>query len=796
MLEESHLHHSALTESEQVQACCVIAHEHLERGEFDQGCAALERWWKVGAWPHLGGISQKAAAELLLTAGTLAGWMAGAGKMAGGQKNAESLLSGSITLFDLLGEQTCSAEGRIELAYCYYRQGLFDYARATLRAALNDLSEKDFELKGTALIRLAIVERHTGRLRDALGLLNKVSSIVEMGSPWAKGRYHLELATTLKNLGTAENCDEFFDQAQTQYGEALKQFSLISNKRYCAIVENNHGSLLISLNRHDEAEQHLIQAHLLFKTMEDNVRRAQVEETLTQLYIASNRLDLAVETIRRASETLETSGEDALFAEALTTHGLVLSKLKQWQESRLLLERAQRLAERCGDYEGAGRATLILIEELFEHLTDEDRREIGIRTSQLLGDSQQSSIKKRLDCCLEKIAAAHAEHEQQREQAAHAEKMRALGELSFGVAHNVNNALTGILGRAQLLMRNSDPKKLSHGLELIIKSAEDGAHIVRRIQDFARQGRTKDLQPISVAELLKDVWEMTRPRWEQRQGQQAIRFILETACSAQILGDPVELREVLVNLVYNAVDAMPQGGLIRMCVREAIGKVIISVSDTGTGMSPEVKSRIFDPFFTTKGKGGTGMGLAVSFGIIRRHEGSIEVECEEGRGTTFRIILPPAFGIKQLSTRPEPEIVGASKKPEKVRVLVVDDEETVRDLLVDALEMEGYEVVTAEDGKTALEMYISSDEQFDAIFTDIGMEEMSGWELVSAVRQRCGEIPIAIISGWGDTISAERQREMKTDWVVAKPFDINRISQIAREISDRKNERMMDSSSS
>jgi signal transduction histidine kinase/CheY-like chemotaxis protein len=790
MLEESHLHHSALTESQQAQACCVIAREHLERGDFDQGCAALERWWKVGAWPHLGELSQKAAAELLLTTGTLAGWMAGAGKVAGGQKNAESLLSGSITLFDLLGERTCSAEGRIELAYCYYRQGLFDYARATLHAALNDLSEQDVDLKGTALIRLAIVERHAGRLRDALSLLHKVASIIETGSPWAKGRYHLELATTLKNLGTAENYDGFFDQAQTQYREALNQFSLIGNRRYCAIVENNHGYLLISLNQNDEAEQHLIHAHRLFKSLEDSVRRAQVEETLTQLYIVSNRLDLAAETIQQAIETLETSGEDALFAEALTTHGLVLSKLKQWQESRLLLERAQRLAERCGDYEGAGRAALILIEELFEHLTDEDRREIGIRASQLLGDSQRSSIKKRLDTCLENIATAHAEHEQQREQAAHAEKMRALGELSFGVAHNVNNALTGILGRAQLLMRSSDPEKMRDGLELIIKSAEDGAHIVRRIQDFARQRRTKDFQPISVAELLKDVWEMTRPRWQQRQDIHAIRFILETACSAQIMGDAVELREVLVNLVYNAVDAMPHGGLIRMCVREAIGKVIISVSDTGTGMSPEVKSRIFDPFFTTKGNGGTGMGLAVSFGIIRRHEGVIEVECEEGRGTTFRITLPPALGIKPLSTCPKLESVGALKDPEKVKVLVVDDEATVRDLLVDALEMEGYEVITAEDGKTALELYTSSDEQFDAIFTDIGMKEMSGWELVIAVRQRCSEIPIAIISGWGDAISAEQQREMKTDWVVAKPFDINRISQIAKEISDRKNDRM------
>jgi len=355
------------------------------------------------------------------------------------------------------------------------------------------------------------------------------------------------------------------------------------------------------------------------------------------------------------------------------------------------------------------------------------------------------------------------------------------------VAHNVNNALTGILGRAQLLlMRQSDPEKLRAGLEMIIKSAEDGAQIVRRIQDFARQRRSRDFQPISVTELLRDAWEMTRSKWEQRQGAQAIRFVLEAGCGAFVMGDPVELREVLVNLVYNAVDALPEGGFIRMGAREATGKVILFVSDTGTGMSPEVRSRIFDPFFTTKGKSGTGMGLAVSFGIIRRHEGSIEVESEDGQGTTFHITLPPAFGIKALSSQSEVHHGLAARGTDVVRVLVVDDEPTVRELLIETLEAEGCEVVDAEDGQQALDLYNSSERQFDAIFTDIGMKEMNGWELISAIREKCGEIPLAIISGWGDAISADKQREMKTDWVVPKPFDISRIAEIAREIAERK----------
>src|SRR6185295_16961439 len=151
---------------------------------------------------------------------------------------------------------------------------------------------------------------------------------------------------------------------------------------------------------------------------------------------------------------------------------------------------------------------------------------------------------------------------------------------------------------------------------------------------------SREFEVVSVAELLKDACEMSRPRWETRSEFAPIRFVLHADCQAHVKADPVELREVLVNMVYNAVDAMPSGGEIRVSVQESHNRVVVSIADTGTGMSPETKKRLFDPFFTTKGKAGTGMGLAVSFGIIRRHEGAIDVESEQGRGTTFRISLP------------------------------------------------------------------------------------------------------------------------------------------------------------
>jgi len=241
-----------------------------------------------------------------------------------------------------------------------------------------------------------------------------------------------------------------------------------------------------------------------------------------------------------------------------------------------------------------------------------------------------------------------------------------------------------------------------------------------------------------------------------------------------------------VNMIYNAVDAMPSGGEVRVATQETRDRVMICITDTGTGMTPEVKQRLFDPFFTTKGKAGTGMGLAVSFGIIRRHEGSIEVDSEPGRGTTFKISLPK---VSPASTTEEGAIPVESAIPisdDKVRVLVVDDETHVREVLIEALEAEGCEVVSAQSGEIALALFNQYEGKFDAVFTDIGMPEMSGWELVTEIRERSKTMPIAIISGWADAISVQTRNAVRADWVVAKPFDINKISSIAQEISQRK----------
>jgi signal transduction histidine kinase/ActR/RegA family two-component response regulator len=386
-----------------------------------------------------------------------------------------------------------------------------------------------------------------------------------------------------------------------------------------------------------------------------------------------------------------------------------------------------------------------------------------------------------------------AEQERIREQFSQMEKLSALGELASGVAHDFNNTLAGILGRAQLLQRTNDPEKLKRGLDIIIKTAEDGAKTVKRIQDFARQRRDHNFELVSIDQILLDASEITRPRWKNCAEASNIHITLDLniGSNAMVMGDDSELREVLVNMVFNAVDAMPEGGTLTLTSRTAGEQVIVAVVDTGVGMYPEVRSKIFDPFFTTKGKAGLGLGLAVSFGIIRRHGGNIDVESQYGKGTEFRITLPLAkvaeksvdpVAVAAVLENTDPGVSEAEpQKRSPTRLLVVDDEDFVRDLLGEILEGEQCEVHLAESGSTALSLF--QEHEFDGVFTDVGMPGMSGWELAREIRLINKKVPIAVITGWGEAVGSHEQKAAGVDWVVAKPFTADRISELVRDIS-------------
>ncbi len=380
------------------------------------------------------------------------------------------------------------------------------------------------------------------------------------------------------------------------------------------------------------------------------------------------------------------------------------------------------------------------------------------------------------------------EQERIRVQFAQVEKLSAVGSLASGVAHDFNNCLASISGRAELLLKRTSDPEMRRGLELIVQSARDGAKTVKRIQDFARQRQDRDFASTSVDQLLLDVSEITSPRWKDsaEAGGVHINLTVSNRSGTHVLGDESELRDVLVNMIFNAVDAMPAGGQLTLGAEQRDEKVIITVTDTGTGMGSEVRSRVFDPFFTTKGVEGMGLGLSVSYGVIRRHGGTINVESEVGRGSTFRVILPLAEYAGRSAAGGE---VNASAVREQrcsmARILVVDDEDPVRELLCDILEDEGAEVTLAANGAEALARFEPG--KFDAVFTDLGMPGMNGWELLRLISERDQQVPLAVITGWGELVSTHEEKAARVEWVLTKPFAMSQICEIAQEITRRSN---------
>jgi signal transduction histidine kinase len=623
-----------------VYEACALARQREEVSDYEGASQYLRPWWNLSDPPQLNGLDQRTAAELLLRVGTLQGWLGSVRKTASWQRIAESFLTQSMAFFQVLGEHEKAAEAKIELGYCYYREGVFPLAKDTYLEALKTLVETGNEtLQITALIRLAIVERHSGRLKDALDVLHHASSLLtDQHDHFLRGRFHAEYATTLKNLGTAENNQQLMQQAHTASLAAINHFRQAGNVRYSANMLNNLGYMLLGMNQPDEARPHLEEARKLFDSFGDAVRRAQVEESISQLLIKEGDFAGAATLIESAVAALRESGEDAVLAEALTTQGLIYSRLDRIVEARYAFNEALHIAERCGDREGCGRAALGQLEEARSAMSIIEQRELWNRAHQLLLSSQKNELQRRLREIKKLIDAAEAQEAKEMELRFQQEKMAALGTLAFGVGHDINNYLTAIKGRVQILQMVKLDEKARKSLEVVLQATDDCANLIQRIKDFGRPRDNDDFEPIKVAELLADAQELSRSKCEQR----GVILHLEVHDDAVIMGDRTELKEVMVNLIYNSIDSM-EGKInrtVRLNAAAAAGRIRIQISDTGAGMSREVIARAFEPFFTTKKSQGTGMGLAISYAIVKRHDGTIEVDSVEGAGTTISIVLP------------------------------------------------------------------------------------------------------------------------------------------------------------
>jgi PAS domain S-box-containing protein len=380
----------------------------------------------------------------------------------------------------------------------------------------------------------------------------------------------------------------------------------------------------------------------------------------------------------------------------------------------------------------------------------------------------------------------------ERERAMQADKLRALGQLASGVAHDFNNALAAILGRAQLLRRTAaDDSKLAGGLDIILTAAEDAAATVRRIRSFAHQTPGEGHAEVYVLELLRDAVEITRTRWENdaRARGLSYRVTVEGDASLRARGNPSELREVFVNLVVNAIDAMPSGGRLSITCQRRGERLRLLFADTGAGMADEVRARIFEPFFTTKGVHGTGLGLFVSYGIVERHGGHISVDSLPGRGTTFTVELPyseplPEQQPRALEARDRhgSQGVEVDERATPLSVLVVDDEEQVRETLAEMIEVLGHRVSRADGGRAALSALADSD--FDLVFTDLSMPEMDGWEVAREVRRRSPRTRIAVVTGYGRE-AARTQGDAPADTVIGKPFDFAQVEDVLTQFGGR-----------
>jgi signal transduction histidine kinase len=373
------------------------------------------------------------------------------------------------------------------------------------------------------------------------------------------------------------------------------------------------------------------------------------------------------------------------------------------------------------------------------------------------------------------LSVAYEELRVTQSQLIQAEKMRALGELAGGVAHEFNNALCGVIGFLELGLMNKGLDSACRGfLESARVCAMDAAQTVRRVQDFARWRRNElTSHLIDMDEFVRETVELIRHKWEavNRRPEGTIRVVIESETTARVSGNPAELREVLTNLAFNAVDAMPRGGTLTIRAWSTARDAFLSVGDTGIGISEAVRTRLFEPFFTTKGERGNGLGLSVAFGIIRRHSGEISVESREGEGAVFTVRLPVAAS----NSSPAPRQERSEKQPaaRSLRVLCVEDEETIRRFLETGLTRLGHRprlTADVEEATAALK-----EESFDVVLTDFGLPGANGEEMARRVAARSPATPVILLTGWADQLQAEKRSLSGIARILSKPVTLETL---------------------
>jgi len=371
--------------------------------------------------------------------------------------------------------------------------------------------------------------------------------------------------------------------------------------------------------------------------------------------------------------------------------------------------------------------------------------------------------------------------------------LRALGQMASGIAHDINNAISPVaLYTEQLLEREPNLSTRARGqLEIIQRAVDDVAQTVARMGEFYRQREPlSSLVPVDLNKMVRQVVDLTRARWSDMALQRgvAIETRMQLAHDlAPIAVAESQIRDALVNLVFNAVDAMPSGGVLtlrtRVMPRPGDGSVrdpsvVLEVADTGIGMDEETRRRCLEPFFTTKGTRGTGLGLAMVYGVAQRHGALLEVESEPGKGTLVRLVFNAAPAAALVSS-------GSHKPPvSAMKILIVDDDPMLLKSLRDALESDGHEVTTANGGQAGIDAFMASHESgkpFPVVITDLGMPHVDGSKVAASIKATLPTTFVVMLTGWGRRLVVEGETPPGVDIVLSKP---PKIAELRAAMSD------------
>jgi DNA-binding response OmpR family regulator/anti-sigma regulatory factor (Ser/Thr protein kinase) len=381
------------------------------------------------------------------------------------------------------------------------------------------------------------------------------------------------------------------------------------------------------------------------------------------------------------------------------------------------------------------------------------------------------------------------------------ERLRALGQMASGIAHDINNAISPIsLYTESLLERETTLSSGARDRLLTIQRAiDDVAQTVIRMREFYRPREPElDLADVGLNDLVQQVLELTRARWSDQPQRRGIMIELEPKLASDlpdIRGADNEIRDALTNLVFNAVDAMPNGGVIevRTSVRNLTTQdgaltqnVCLEISDNGVGMDEETRRRCLEPFFTTKGERGTGMGLAMVYGMAQRHSCVLEIDSKPGAGTTIRLLFPIGGAVSV----PAAAVSAPHARVRSLRILVVDDDPALTESLRSTLEEDGHHVIVADGGQAGIDAFHGARQAlvpFDIVITDLGMPYVDGRQVVANVRAAAPDTPIIMLTGWGQRLQADDEQTPHVDRLLSKPPRLQELREaLAELISDRR----------